>query len=141
MGRNAELHAGISAARGVQLDMEPVTAHVAAMYHNQHGGSSFYVHGGARAAEGYAVGGLEGAPETTYDSPTITPEQYQAHRDRVRANVKDENAVAGSWVEDGKSVMDASNVVLNRDQAKTLQTKRGERAVYNLTSGEEENLR
>jgi hypothetical protein len=141
MGRNAELQAGIDGARGVQLDMEPVTAHVAAQYHNKHGGSSFYVHGGARATEGYAVGGLEGAPETTIDRPTITPEEYQAHRDRVRASVKDENAIAGSWVEDGKSVMDASNAVLSRDQAKALQIKRGERKVFNLSSGEEEDLR
>lgn len=144
MGRNAELAAGYHGSRdvsGVQLDMEPVTAAVVAQYHNANGGSSFYVHGGKRADEGYSVGGLGGAPETTIDSPTITPEQYQAHRDRVRDSVKDPNAIAGSWVEDGKSVMDASNAVIDRDDAKALQTSRNERAVFNLKAGKEENLR
>jgi len=123
------------------LDIEPVTAAVVAQYHNAHGGSSFYVHGGGRADHGWSVGGLQGAPETSVDSPRITPEDWQRHRDRVRAQVTDKNAIAGTWVEDGKSVMDASNAVQSREDAKALQAARNQRAVYNLHENREEDLR
>jgi acyl-CoA synthetase (AMP-forming)/AMP-acid ligase II len=139
MGRNDELRNGIQDS--VQTDLEPVSAHVVAQFHNSHGGSSFYVHGGERATEGYSVGGLHGVPATVVDSPTITPAQFQEHRDKVRKAVKDRDAVAGTWVEDGKTVMDASNVVTDRDRAKRLQVSRGEKAVYNLSEGREEDLR
>jgi hypothetical protein len=122
-----------------QADLEPVTAHVAADYHNTHGGSSFFVHGGDYATSGYAVGG-SGIPETTIHRPTLTPDEYQSHRDRVRAGTKDPGAVVGTWVENGKSVLDASTVVQSRQFAKSLQKKRGERAVFNLNTGREEDL-
>lgn len=142
MSRNEELHKGIHGSDGtVQLDLEPVTAHVVAQYHNANGGSSFYVHGGERATQGYSVGGLHGVPETTVSSPTISASDYQSHRDKVRKSVKDKDAVAGTWVEDGKSVMDASNVVTSREDAKKLQKARGERAVYDLNTAKEVDLR
>lgn len=141
MSRNHELAHGYHTSRTYQADLEPVTAEVAAQYHNTHGGSSFYVHGGDRAVEGYVVGGLEGAPETHVDGEHITADEFQAHRDRVRSQVSDSNAVAGSWAEDGRSVLDASNVVQTAEEAKRLQVARDERAVYNLSAGREENLR
>lgn len=123
----------------IQADIEPVTAQVAANYHNAHGGSSFYVHGGNYATKGYAVGG-SGVPERVIPSAHLSPEQFQEHRDHVRASTSDANAVAGTWVEDGKTVLDASTVTHNRDHAKHLQNLRGERAVFNLNTGREEDL-
>lgn len=123
----------------IQDDIEPVTAQVAANYHNQHGGSSFYVHGGNYATKGYAVGG-SGVPERSIPSEHLSPEQFQEHRDLVRAHTSDADAVAGTWVENGKTVMDASTVTHSREHAKHLQVKRGERAVFNLNTGREEDL-
>jgi len=142
MSRKSELMAGIHGPDGsVQLDLEPVTAHVVAQYHNANGGSSFAVHGGERARDGWAVGGLEGTPESSVDSARISPEDYQSHRDKVRTSVKHPDAIAGTWVESGKSVMDASQAVLDRSTAKHLQIHRNQRAVFNLKTGKEENLR
>jgi hypothetical protein len=128
-----------SRRREFQADLEPVTAHVAAQYHNAHGGSSFFVHGGNPAISGYAVGGA-GIPERSIDREHLSPEEMQEHRDHVRQKTSDPDAVAGTWVEDGKSVLDASTVVHDRQFAKHLQVKRGERAVYNLNTGREEDL-
>ena len=125
-----------------QADLEPVTAHVAAQYHNAHGGSSFYVHGGNRATTGFAVGGMKNVPEQTIDSHRITPEQFQANRDRIRnLQPHDANAVAGSWEESGHSVLDGTSVLRNQDAAKRLQVSRGERAVYDLGADKEVDLR
>lgn len=139
MSRNSELHTGIH-GDSYQADLEPVTAHVVAQYHNANGGSSFHVHGGERAKSGYAVGGLEGAPESVGSDP-LTADEWQSHRDRVRSSVKNPQAIAGTWNEGGKSVMDASEAVASRDEAKRKQIDRGERRVYNLGSGQEEDLR
>lgn len=142
MGRNAEMHQGAVGPDGsVQLDLEPVTAHVVAQYHNQHGGSSFHVHGGQRATSGYAVGGLQGLKESITNSPVLRPEEFQEHRDKVRTKVASQEAIAGTWVEGDQSVMDASERVPDRHTAKVLQIARGERAVYNLGRGQEEDLR
>lgn len=125
-----------------QADLEPVTAHVASQYHAANGGASFYVHGGTMPNKGYAIGGLPGVPEKTIHSPVMSPEQFQQNRDRIRAaRPNDMSAVAGSWVSDGKSVLDGSNTTPERDVAKTLQIKRGEQAVYNLNEQREEDLR
>lgn len=139
MGRNEEFEAG-SVPRWVQYDIEPVTAHVVAQYHNQHGGSSFYVHGAERATSGYAVGGLEGTPETITEQRDMTPEEYQAHRDRVRESTTLNNAIAGTWVENDKSVMDASEAIPDRDEAREMQVEREQRAVYNLDKDMDEDL-
>jgi len=142
VGRNAEMHRGAVGPDGsVQLDLEPVTAHVVAQYHNQHGGSSFHVHGGQRATSGYAVGGLQGVKESITDSPVLRPEEFQEHRNKVRTKVSVPEAIAGTWVEEGRSVMDASERVPDRHSAKVLQVARNERAVYNLSTGQEEDLR
>lgn len=142
MGRTDELHKGVLGPdETYQADLEPVTAHVVAQYHNTHTGSSFQVHGGGRAKSGYSVGGLEDVPETTTDSPTMRPEEWQGHRDEVRARVKEPDAIAGTWVEEGKSVMDASERVPDRHTARALQIARKQRAVYNLSTGNEEDLR
>lgn len=141
MARNEELAMGYAAGRTYQADIEPVTAAAAAEFHNTHGGSSFYVHGGERATQGYAVGGLEGAPEKWIEGEHLTPAQFQQHRDRVRAQVADHNAIAGSWTSEGATVLDASNAVTDKDEAKRLQKSRDERAVYNLEKAQEEDLR
>lgn len=124
-----------------QADLEPVTAHVASQYHAQNGGSSFYVHGGVMPKRGYVIGGLPGVPEETINRPHMTPEEFQANRDRIRtARPNDTTAVAGSWAEAGRTVLDGSNAVVDRDVAKKTQQKRGERAVFNLNEMKEENL-
>ena len=145
MGRKKELQKGILGPdQTYQADLEPVTAHVVAQYHNaggEEGGSSFYVHGGEAATSGYSVGGLEGAPETTTEHQDMAPKEYQEHRDRVRESVKNPNAIAGTWVEGGRSVMDASERVPDKHTARVLQIARNQRAVYNLGKGREEDLR
>lgn len=144
MGRSNEFHGGATGGPGdgtIQMDLEPVTAHVVAQYHAAHGGSSFFVHGGERAHHGWSVGGLQGMPETTVPSQTISPDQWQAHRDAVRSKISAPTAVAGSWAENGNSVMDASNVVGAREEAASLQRHREERAVWNLHENKEEDLR
>lgn len=128
--------------REFQADLEPVTAQVAAQYHNKHGGSSIYVHGGNMPTKGYAVGGLPGVPEQNVDSPNLTPHQVQANRDRVRdAYPGDPSAVAGSWQENGRSVLDGSSIFHDRSKAARAQSKRDQRAVYNISKGKEEDLR
>jgi hypothetical protein len=129
----------------VQHDLEPVTAHVVAAYHNAGGdvgGSSFLDHGGDPIRDGYSVGGHEGVPEAISHNRNISPAQFQNHRDAVRrAAPTDRSVIAGTWAENGSSVLDASTHVHDRDVAAHLQAKRGERAVYNANIGEEENLR
>lgn len=137
MSRNEEFAGDGS----VQLDIEPITAHVVAQYHNQNHGSSFLAYGGGRVSSGYIVGGHKGVPETVLVGDKIDSKQYQAHRDHVRNLVKDRSVIAGTWSEKGRSVLDASNAVPSRDEAKSLQIARGERAVYNADAGKSEDLR
>ena len=143
MGRKAELANGFHDRETYQGDLEPVTAHVVAQYHNNGDprGSSFMAYGGARVSQGYVVGGHEGVPERSLPTETITPEEYQAHRDNVRAHSKDPEVITGTWGEDGKNILDASTHVEGRDRAKALQVKRKERAVWNASEGKEEDLR
>lgn len=155
MSRNQELAHGFMYSRSYQADIEPATAAAAAEYHNrthdkdgnsipiEDRGSSFHVHGGERVDGGYSVGGLEKKPEKRIAEGriTITPDEYQAHRDQVRSTVSHPDAIAGTWVEDGGVTADASQRVESRDEAKRLQTERGERAVYNITAGKTEDLR
>lgn len=131
MGRNNELHAGIQ-----ESSVE------AAAYHNAHGGSSFYANRDGRASYGWAVGGMKGAPETTVPRAEISPSEYQQHRDKVKKVAPDAtDAIAGTWVENGKTVMDASEVFHDRRSAHQAQTERHERAVYNLHEDKAEDLR
>ena len=139
MGRNSDFHTG----RTYQSDIEPVTAHVAAQYHNEHGGASFNSLTGDRAAQGYAIGGMRKVAESHTNSPDISATEFQAHRDRVRsAYPNNEKAFAGTWRNDeGKSIFDASQVEKSRSKAAKLQTKRGEDEVFNLGKQKGEDLR
>lgn len=144
MGRNAELASGFHDRETYQADLEPVTAHVVAQYHNSQEnpkGSSFLAYGATPVTDGYVVGGHEDVEERNLPSETITPEQYQEHRDFVRAHTKHPDVIAGTWGEDGKTVLDASTSVDGREKAKDLQVKRKQRAVWNASAGREEDLR
>lgn len=144
MGRKAELATGFHDRETYQADLEPVTAHVVAQYHNDpaNGGSSFRAYGGEMATGGYIVGGHQGVPERKLHSKKITAEEYQEHRDYVRAHTQDANVIAGTWANDeGDTDLDASNVVEEREEAKRLQRQRKQKAVWNATAGKEEDLR
>lgn len=131
-----------------QADLEPITAHVAAQRQNTHGGSSFFALTGDPAREGYAVGGA-GLPEVEHFNKNLSPEQFQANRDRVRTSVAGQSpdvqmrAVAGGWSRrnvEGKQdahVMDKSDVLPDRASAVALGRSRGEDAIWHL-DGEKE---
>lgn len=138
-----------SATESYQADLEPVTAHVVAQYHAANGGSSFKAWGGERATAGYSVGGMGGVPEKVIGSANLSPVQFQQHRKRVRAALRDApvvektSAVAGTWRRqaDNVTVTDASNNTEDREQARAWQTERNEDAVWNLAENREEDLR
>lgn len=143
MGRKRELRRGFHNSRTYQADLEPVTAHVAAQHHNSGNpkGSSFLAYSGEPVRSGYVVGGHDGVPERDLPGETITPEQFQEHRDFVRRHSKDETVIAGTWGENGQTVLDASTNIMSRDLAKSEQIRREQRAVWNANTGEEEDLR
>ena len=126
-----------------QADLEPITAHVAAQSHNETGGSSFYAQGGERAKDGYSVGGApdsKGArvPEQDHLRGAMTPNQYQAHRDRVRHATTAGNVMAGTWRrDDGANVTDASNNIPDLDDAKRIGSERNEDAIYDVANQRE----
>lgn len=131
-----------------QADIEPVTAHFAAIDHNTNGGSSYFALTGEKATSGFVVGG-SGLPEVEHPNANLSPAQFQANRDRVRASVTglpaavQKQAVAGGWHRMGvpgktdAHVMDKSDVLSNRDAAVSLAKSRGEDAIFHLDNFEE----
>ncbi len=100
------------------------------------GGATLAVKAGqSDPTTGYVV--ADGSHEQTADLATIDPRLLvAAYVDSHRAALAQTGAYLGAWVNDGYLVLDVVNVLPERNVALNAARDRGERAIFNLATGE-----
>lgn len=90
--------------------------------------------------EGYAVGGA-GVKEKKIRADRFTQKDVGDHLSFLHKTFGDDPSIhQGAWREDDHVVLDASNVLKSRPQARLKGLLRGERAIYDIKAGRDINL-
>lgn len=94
----------------------------------------------APAGQGYAVGGA-GMPEKKIRADKFTQKDVGDHLATMHEHFgMDPEIHQGAWREGDHVVLDASNVIKGRPQARLKGLLRGERAIYDIKAGKDINL-